>query len=86
MNHAAPFRFRLAKKLEQHIRANMEVSKVGANFNYCYEGTISALDYYPSLTEAEEYEVAVENFWENNWDEFLAKEQKLGKTNENASK
>ena len=77
--------FHLAKKLEQHIRDNMEVSKVGANFNYCYEGTISALDYYPSLTKEEEYEVAVEHFWENNWDEFLDKKKKLGKANENTS-
>ena len=77
MNGVTPFRFRLAKKLEQHIRTNMEVSKVGANFNYCYEGTISALDYCPSLTKEEEYEVAVE---------FLAKEKKLGTANENASK
>jgi hypothetical protein len=72
-------RFRLAKKLEQHIRDNMEVSKVGANseYNYCYEGTVCALDYSDGLYEDpnEEYEASVEHFWEENWDKFLAKEK-----------
>ena len=58
-----------AKKLDEHIRKHTHKYDAGTmDWNFAYMGAVVAIDSSTEdLSEEEQYEMAVEHFWETAW-------------------
>tara|TARA_R110002020_G_scaffold173946_3_gene364945 strand:- start:832 stop:1218 length:387 start_codon:yes stop_codon:yes gene_type:complete len=62
-----------AKILEKHIRANTKKHDAGTlDWNFTYKDMTVAIDSSShEISEEEQYEMAIEHFWEEEWDKLL---------------
>tara|TARA_R110002020_G_scaffold75827_8_gene192666 strand:+ start:1620 stop:1940 length:321 start_codon:yes stop_codon:yes gene_type:complete len=60
-----------AKILDEHIRANTKKYDAGTlDWNFAYKDMVVAIDSSSDeIVEKEQYEMAIEHFWESEWEE-----------------
>jgi|TARA_R100001086_G_scaffold245654_1_gene176832 hypothetical protein len=70
-----------ARILERHIRANTKKYDAGTlDWNFVYKDMTVALDNSSDvISEKEQYEMAIEYFWEQEWDKLTKKGVSNGK-------
>ena len=64
-----------AKMLDEYIRTNTKKYDAGTlDWNFAYKDLVVAIDSsFHEISEEEQYEMAIEHFWEEEWDKVTTK-------------